>query len=149
MNRKTPAFLACATALILSARTVASAIGIVTLFASSASAQERSATKQGFELAAHSGKKILVFRPTVRVGSQSTGGMFEPNAEWTDEANKNIEAALEQQQALLGNQIIVAPDAYGSDAEKLQEYMALFAAVSQAVIEYQFFVGNRLPTKKA
>ena len=26
--------------------------------------------------------------------------------------------------------------------------MALFAAVSQAVIEYQFFVGNRLPTKK-
>ena len=26
--------------------------------------------------------------------------------------------------------------------------MALFAAVSQSVIEYQFFVGNRLPTKK-
>lgn len=26
--------------------------------------------------------------------------------------------------------------------------MALFAAVSEAVIQYQFFVGNRLPTKK-
>lgn len=129
-------------------RTIASAMCIVMFMASAASAQERSATRQGFELAAHSGKKILLFRPTVRVGSQSTGGMFEPNGEWTDEARKNIEAALERQQVRLGNQVIVAPEAYGEDAEKLQEYMALFAAVSQAVIEYQFFVGNRLPTKK-
>lgn len=129
-------------------RAIAGAMCIVMLVASSASAQERSATKQRFELAAHSGKKILVFRPTVKVGSQSTGGMFEPNADWTDEANKNIEAALQRQQAHLGNQVIVAPEVYGTDAERLQEYMALFAAVSQAVIEYQFFVGNRLPTKK-
>jgi hypothetical protein len=111
-------------------------------------AQERTAVKQGFELAANSGKKILVFRPSVSVGAQSTGGMFEPNAEWTQQARNNIQASLEQFQARLGNQVIVAPEVYGDDARNVQEHMALFAAVADAVIEFQFFVGNRLPTKK-
>ena len=89
-----------------------------------------------------------MLRPAVRVGSQSTGGLFEPNAEWTDLAKANIQAALEDLQSQLGNELIVAPEAYGEEAQIVQEHMALFAAVSQAVIEYQFFVGNRLPTKK-
>jgi len=111
-------------------------------------AQERTATKQGFELPPNSGKRILVFRPDISTGAQSTGGMFEPNAEWTDRARANIEAALGRLQLELGNEVINAPEAFGEDAQNLQEHMALFAAVSQAVIEYQFFVGNRLPTKK-
>ena len=111
-------------------------------------AQERTAVRQGFELAPNSGKKILMFRPAVSVGSQSTGGMFEPNAEWTEQSKANLQNALEKLQSSLGNEIIVAPEPYGDDARDLQEHMALFAAVSQAVIEYQFFVGNRLPTKK-
>ncbi len=36
----------------------------------------------------------------------------------------------------------------GAQAQAVEEHMALFAAISEAVIEYQFFVGNRLPTKK-
>lgn len=111
-------------------------------------AQEKSATKEGFALAPLSGKKILVFRPVVRVGAQSTGGMFEPNAEWTEKAKANIQLSLEQLQGKLGNEVIAAPEAYGDDAQAVGEHMALFAAVSQSVIEYQFFVGNRLPTKK-
>ena len=59
-----------------------------------------------------------------------------------------IQSSLAQLQSRLGNSVIVAPEAYGEQAQSLQEHMALFAAVSQAVIEYQFFVGNRLPTKK-
>lgn len=113
-----------------------------------ASAQERSAVKQGFELAAKSNKKILLFRPSVSVGAQSTGGLFEPNAEWTEQAKANIQAALDQFQGRLGNEVVIAPEAYGDDARNLQEHMALFATVSRSVIEYQFFVGNRLPTKK-
>jgi hypothetical protein len=111
-------------------------------------AQERSAVKQGFELPANSGKKILVFRPSVSVGAQSTGGLFEPNGDWTEKSKANIEAALAKLQQRLGNQVIAAPEAYGDDAIAVQEHMALFATVSQAVIEYQFFTGNRLPTKK-
>ena len=124
------------------------AAAMLCFMAAPTAAQEKSATKQGFELSANSNKKILVFRPAVRVGAQSTGGLFEPNGEWTERAKSNIQTALEKFQKKLGNEVIIAPEAYGDDARNLQEHIALFAAISQAVIEYQFFVGNRLPTKK-
>ncbi|HEY8592658.1 MAG TPA: hypothetical protein VIL42_07315 [Sphingomicrobium sp.] len=127
---------------------LAAAALLVLNAASAAGAQERAAIKQGFELPANSGKKILVFRPKVSVGAQSTGGMFEPRAEWTDQARKNIEAALLKRQSALGNTVLTAPEAYGQQAQLLEEYTNLFDAVSQAVMSYQFFVGNRLPTKK-
>lgn len=110
--------------------------------------QERTASKAGFSLAPKSEKRIIVFRPAIKVGAQSTGGMFEPNGDWTDQARTNIEAALVRQQSLLGNKVLPAPVTYGSEAELVEEYVNLFAAVSQSVITYQFFAGNRLPTKK-
>ncbi len=113
-----------------------------------AGAQERSATRAGFTLPADGGKRILVFRPAVSVGAQSTGGMFEPNADWTDRARANIATALARRQALLGHHMIEAPPATGEDLRRLAEYQALFGTVARAVVEYQFFVGNRLPTKK-
>lgn len=122
-------------------------IGLV-LTATAANAQERTAIKQGFELPANSGKTILLFRPKVSVGEQSTGGMFEPNADWTDSARKHIEAALVKRQATLGNTLVLAPEAYGEQARLVEEHTILFGAVASAVVNYQFFVGNRLPTKK-
>lgn len=124
------------------------AAAVLCCIAAPVSAQEKSAVRQGFELRSNSKKKILVFRPSVNVGAQSTGGLFEPNAEWTERAKANIQASLEKYQSLLGNEVIVAPEAYGDDARNLEEHMSLFSAISRAVIEYQFFVGNRLPTKK-
>jgi hypothetical protein len=129
-------------------RFVALALACASVASAPAFAQEKSATKQGFELPAKSGKKILIFRPAISVGAQSTGGLFEPNAEWTAQAKANIQTSLDKLQLKLGNTVVAAPEAYGEDARAVEEHMALFAAVSQAVIEYQFFVGNRLPTKK-
>ena len=128
-------------------RAVAASLLVVCAVAPAA-AQERTATKGGFSLAPQSGKTILVFHPIVRVGAQSTGGMFEPNADWTDQARKNIDDALAKRQGTLGNKVVTAPLSYGEDAQLVEEYSALFAAVSQSVIQYQFFTGNRLPTKK-
>ncbi|MBA3677830.1 MAG: hypothetical protein H0W74_10585 [Sphingosinicella sp.] len=116
--------------------------------ASAATAQERSAIKEGFALPANSEKRILVFRPKVSVGAQSTGGLFEPRAEWTDQARVNIQAALVKRQVDLGNVIVSAPEGYGDHARLVEEYTNLFDAVAQAVVTYQFFKGNRLPTKK-
>lgn len=129
------------------AKFVAAAV-LAAASATSASAQEKTAVRNGFTLALKSGKTILVFRPSVRVGAQSTGGMFEPNGDWTEQARKNIGAALAKMQAGLGNRVVDAPEAFGADAQRVEEYQALFAAVSQSVITYQFFPGNRLPTKK-
>lgn len=111
-------------------------------------AQERSAVRQGFVLPPQSGKTILVLRPSVRVAEQSTGGLPEPRAEWTDQARAHIDAALVELQRQLGNTVIAAPEAYGEDARRVAEHLALFGAVADAVVQYQFFVGNRLPTKK-
>lgn len=111
-------------------------------------AQERTAVRQGFTLPPKSGKTILLFRPTIRVGAQSTGGMFEPNADWTAQSREHMGVSLKQLQDRLGNRVIEAPDPIGEQALLVAEHMALFAAVSESVINYQFFVGNRLPTKK-
>ena len=127
---------------------LAAAVLLALVNANAALAQERTATRQGFELPANSGKRILIFRPKVSVGAQSTGGMFEPNAEWTDQARSNIEAALKKRQASLGNVVLLAPESYGDQARLVDEYTNLFNTVSQAVVTYQFFAGNRLPTKK-
>lgn len=132
---------------MLSKKFLAAALAAAVI-AAPAAAQERTAVRNGFDLASASGKTILLMRPAVRVGAQSTGGMFEPNGDWTEQSKKNIDAALARIQTQLGNKILVAPEAYGADARLTEEYTALFAAVSQSVINYQFFVGNRLPTKK-
>jgi hypothetical protein len=105
-----------------------------------AAARQRSAQKTGFTLPPGSGRTILLIRPSIRVGARSTGGMFEPNGDWTDQARRNIETALAAQQQ--------APVADGDAARLVADYAALFAAVSQSVIRYQFFAGDRLPTKK-
>jgi hypothetical protein len=119
----------------------------MTALGTPAMAQEKSATKDGFTLPPGSAK-ILLFRPKVRVGAQSTGGMFEPNADWTDQAKQNLVAALASAQSKLGNRIAAADEPVGPAAATLASYRALFATVADAVITYQFFPGNRLPTKK-
>lgn len=114
---------------------------------SPATAQDKSAVRQGFTLDPNS-TRILLFRPKVTVGSQSTAGMFEPNADWTQQARDNLDKALAEAQQRLGNEIVGSVDLVGQQAESLAEYQSLFAIVAQSVIEFQFFPGNRLPTKK-
>lgn len=114
---------------------------------SSAQAQEKSGTKEGFVLKEKSAK-ILLIRPTIKVGAQSTGGMFEPNADWTAQAKENIGSALAVAQKNLGNEVILVEEPIGRSAEVMADYQALFSVLADSVIQYQFFPGNRLPTKK-
>lgn len=110
-------------------------------------AQERSAVRPGFTLprgTAH----ILLLRPHITVGAQSTAGLFQANADWTAQAREQIEAALAMAQRTLGNEVVRAPEAIGAETRLVADYQALFAVVAQSVIDYQFFKGNRLPTKK-
>ncbi len=111
-------------------------------------AQERTAVRQGFSFPNDGSARILVFRPDVTVGAQSTGGLFEPRADWTEQARGHIGTALDQALPTLNAQIVRIQEPIGSDAQLLRDYSALFGAVSQSIINYQFFVGNRLETKK-
>ena len=112
-----------------------------------AQAQEKSASKANFTLRANS-VKILLFRPDIAVGAQSTGGMFEPNADWTEQARRNIGTALADVQRRLGNEIVVLEEPVGAGAKTLSDYQALFDVVASSVLEFQMFPGNRLPSKR-
>jgi hypothetical protein len=117
------------------------------LAATSGAAQEKTGNREGFELKPGT-VRIALLEPSVRVGSQSTGGMFEPNADWTVQAKESIEAELAKKQASLGNEVVSLKIENVPQAGELIEYHALFGAVASSVIEYEFFPGNRLPTKK-
>lgn len=123
------------------------AMAVLMLVAVPAAAQEKTGTKPGFVLKPGTAR-IVLMRPAIRVGSQSTGGMFEPNADWTTQARENITQALNRIQAGLGNQIIAYDEGTTGEGALAAQYGNLFGAVSDSVIEYQFFVGNRLETKK-
>lgn len=92
--------------------------------------------------------RIVLMRPSVRVGEQSTGGLFEPNADWTTQARDNLDRAIKDVQSQLGNQIVAYEDATGQTDALSGQYRALFTSLADSVREFQFFPGNRLPTKK-
>ncbi|MBB3980943.1 hypothetical protein GGR44_000574 [Sphingobium fontiphilum] len=110
--------------------------------------QEKGAVLEGFSAASLQGQKILLFRPSVWVGEQSTAGMPEPNADWTTQSRDLLAQELGRRQADFSNQIISEPDLQGEDAQLLTANHALFNTVARSVVTYQFFVGNRLPTRK-
>lgn len=109
--------------------------------------QEKTGNKPGFALKPGTAR-IVLMRPMIQVGEQSTGGLYEPNADWTVQARENIAAALQQAQSRLGNEVVAYAEAASGEGAVVTQYSHLFSAVADSVIEYQFFPGNRLPTKK-
>ncbi len=114
----------------------------------SALAQERGAVRANFSAENLKGQKILLFRPTIQVGSQGTGGTAEPNADWTAQARELFVAELRRRQGDFANEIIEEPAFVGATADIAAAHRALFGTVANSVMVYQFFPGNRLPTRK-
>lgn len=127
------------------------AAGALVLSAAPAHAQfgapEKTAIKEGFVLPAGA-TRILVFRPDVAVGEQTTGGMNEPNAEWTQTARANMLAALDRARAVQGSTLVMVPELAGEQGALVNDYTALFKAVANAAFNHKMFPGNRLPTKR-
>lgn len=111
-------------------------------------AQEKGAVRPGFSAESLKGQKILLFRPSIWVGEQATGGTPEPNADWTAQARDLLTRELRRRQADFNNELIEEPDFTGPDAAVVSAHRALFGAVANSVMTYQFFPGNRLPTRK-
>jgi hypothetical protein len=108
---------------------------------------EATAVREGFQLPAGE-VKILVFRPNVAVGEQTTGGMNEPSVEWTEAAKAHLIAALTRQQAARGTSLVMVPELEGPQNQLVTDYTALFRTVAEAAFQHKMFPGNRLPTKK-
>lgn len=116
--------------------------------ATPALSQEKGAVRPGFSAESLRGQKILLLRPSVWVGSQSAGGTATPNADWTAQARGFMANELDLRKPGFTTQIVMEPELVGADAALFTSYKALFATVASSVINYQFFAGNRLPTRK-
>lgn len=121
---------------------------VLSFVAAPVAAQEKSGVRPGFEESQIKGEKIVLFRPDIKVGEKSMGGLFEPRAEWTEEARKLMDAELVRAQARLSNELVPVQTLYGDQTEMVAEYEALFSSVANSIMFHQFFPGNRLPTQK-
>jgi len=117
-------------------------------WAAPAAAQEKAAVKPGFAFPQDRPIRILVFRPQVRVGAQSAGGVVSPNAEWTASARANLQDALIAAKPGGAYEVVFMPELDGDNAAVLADYRALFNAVADTVLQHRLFKGDRLPTKK-
>ena len=130
---------------------VAAALSMTLVIAQPAHAQfgglERTEVREGYRIKAGEAN-ILVFRPDVRVGAQTTGGMHEPNAEWTETAKANLIGAMREMHGTNGIELVMVPDQDGEMGDLVESYTALFGTVASAVLTHKMTYGNRLPTKK-
>jgi hypothetical protein len=111
-------------------------------------ASAKAVSKEGFEFPAEGDVKIVVFRPDVHVGSLKVGGVDEPNPDWTNDARKNIQSAMESSATAQGANMKFLGDFEGAQGDIVNDYRGLFSAVSSAIFQHEMFPGNRLPTKQ-
>jgi hypothetical protein len=81
----------------------------------------------------------------------TTGGMMEPNAEWTEQGRQNVIAALRAEMAERNIQVV----SYGDDgvsgyqiASEHEQLIKLHEAIGGAIKQYKYVPGFELPTKK-
>ncbi|HEV2568247.1 hypothetical protein [Sphingomonas sp.] len=123
------------------------ALASVALSSAPALGQEKAAVKPGFTMPVDRPVRILVFRPDVKVGSQSAGGVVTPNAEWTANARKHLADALVLAKPGGASEVVFMPELDGENATLLNEYRSLFKGVAATVLQHRLFKGDRLPTK--
>ena len=112
-------------------------------------AQSRqSLTKEAFAFPAAGQVRVVLFRPDVSVGEQSTGGLDEPNAGWTEQAREQLTAALGKAQAERNIELKLMPELAGDEAKLMSDYRKLFKTVADSVIKHRLFGLDPLPTKE-
>ncbi len=94
--------------------------------------------------------KLLVLRPDINVSELTAGGMTQPRADWTQQAETNIIAALRAQQATRGGKMLVAErrsSVPGVDADAIADIERLNFVVDQSIVLHRYY-GIYLPTKR-
>jgi hypothetical protein len=110
-------------------------------------APRRSAVRDNFVFPPDRPVRIVLFRPDVKVTEQSTAGLEQPKADWTETARSQIAFAMQAEQTRRGAQVSVMPELGGDDAKLMADYKKLFKFVADAAIRHQLFAEKPLPTK--
>ncbi len=107
---------------------------------------EKYAVREGFAFAPEAPPRILVFRPEIKVGEQTTAGLFQNNAEWHATATRELSAALIKAGGKRGIEMILHDEADAS-SPVLAEHRALFRLVVGTIIRHKLFGKDPLPSK--
>ncbi|MCB2004391.1 MAG: hypothetical protein R3E92_25295 [Burkholderiaceae bacterium] len=106
-------------------------------------AQESRNLAPGFTTCAASAKLVVV-PVDIELFSISGGGVAEPRADWTQQAQAHFHAALDGAQGLLGGQIVRLDE---QALDEMAEINALHGAVAEAVFFHHMAGFIKLPTK--
>lgn len=109
----------------------------------------RSFRAESYTLAPATPIDLVVIDPDVEVGTLTAGGLVQPNADWTKQAEANLLAALRERLGAQGGSVrLLVPGALkGADAEIFTDYERLNRAVGSAVAQHKYG-GDELPTKR-
>jgi hypothetical protein len=94
---------------------------------------------------------VLLMPADVELSLLTTGGMLEPNAEWTEQGRRNVIAALRDELA----ERSIKMTSYGDDsiaeyqiAAEHEQLVKLHEAVGGAIMLHRYFPGFELPNKE-
>lgn len=88
--------------------------------------------------------RVVLMPVDVELFSLSAGGVPEPRADWTEQAQKNLQQELQHQRSNLAGQVgALAPEL----ADPLAELGALHGAVAQTIFNHHIQGAGKLPTK--
>lgn len=121
------------------------ALALALLAAGAVQAQPAPATKPAPGFASRpAASRLVVIPPDMELFSISAGGVEEPRADWTEQAQKNLAAAFAVDHKHLGANIAQLSV---TDMDAFSDIQALHRAVASAITLHH--LGNlRLPTKK-
>lgn len=128
--------------------TIAATAAVLLTPAVSHAQSRQSLTKEAFAFPAEGQIRVVLFRPDVSVGEQSTGGLDQPNAGWTEQARDQLTAALGKAQAERNIELKLMPELTGENAKLMSDYRKLFKIVADSVIKHRLFALDPLPTKE-
>ncbi|MBK7162514.1 MAG: hypothetical protein IPH79_08490 [Sphingomonadales bacterium] len=109
-------------------------------------ATEKYAVREGFAFTPETPPRILVFRPEVKVGEQTTAGIFQNNAEWHAAVTRELSAALVATGGKRGIEMVLHDDR-AANSQLLTEHRALFRLVVGTIIRHKLFGKDPLPSK--
>lgn len=107
----------------------------------------KAVVKEGFSFQSNAPVKIVLFRPDVRVTEQSTAGLDQPKADWTEAARLQLAGAMQSDSARRGLEMRMMAELDGDDSRLMADYKKLFKTVADAAIRHRLFAASPLPTK--
>jgi hypothetical protein len=116
-------------------------------FAQTQTITEKSVVRDGFAFPASGPVKILIFRPDIKVGEQTTAGLFQPNAEWHENARRELTSALLAAKKAKAFDATLQAEPEPARAAQYGEYRSLFRVIVSSAIRHKLFANDPLPNK--